>query len=364
MAANDPPTYANNTAIVEAVGRGEVPMGLVNHYYDFRARAEDPDLAVENHFFPEGDLGSLLLVTAGRSSRAPARSDDAEASIEFLLSTEERRSTSARRRSSSRWRPGPSRTDALPPFDEISSTRSTSTSWAAAWSARRADRCEWPRPLTGADPPRPGGGGRRSSWRGVFAAPLAYLVWRTATGDERLGELYTSSATLTPLRNTLVLAGATAASTAVLGTALAWVTTRTDLPLRRMWAVLRRAAARVPLVRGGPGVDSPRCRPAACWTSRWAPSAWRCPAPGVLGRVAGAHAVHLPLRAAAGGGPARQPAPLAGGERPPARARGPFAVFRTIVVPQVRGAIGAGALLVFLYALSDFGASCCCATTR
>jgi iron(III) transport system permease protein len=35
--------------------------------------------------------------------------------------------------------------------------------------------------------------------------------------------------------------------------------------------------------------------------------------------------------------------------------RGPFAVFRTIVVPQVRGAVGAGALLVFLYALSDFG---------
>src|ERR671910_538865 len=58
MAAGDPPTFDNNTAIVEAVGRGEVPMGLVNHYYAFRAKAEDPDLPVENHYFPDGDLSS------------------------------------------------------------------------------------------------------------------------------------------------------------------------------------------------------------------------------------------------------------------------------------------------------------------
>ena len=40
-----PATYANNLAIVEAVGRGEIPMGLVNHYYNERAKAEDPDIA-------------------------------------------------------------------------------------------------------------------------------------------------------------------------------------------------------------------------------------------------------------------------------------------------------------------------------
>ena len=42
MAANDPPTYDNNTAIVEAVGRGEIPMGLVNHYYLARPRPRTP----------------------------------------------------------------------------------------------------------------------------------------------------------------------------------------------------------------------------------------------------------------------------------------------------------------------------------
>jgi iron(III) transport system permease protein len=36
--------------------------------------------------------------------------------------------------------------------------------------------------------------------------------------------------------------------------------------------------------------------------------------------------------------------------------RGPWTTFATVVVPQVRGAVLAGALLVFLYTVSDFGA--------
>jgi iron(III) transport system permease protein len=188
----------------------------------------------------------------------------------------------------------------------------------------------------------------------VFAAPLAYLVWRTVTGDERLGELYTSSATLTPLRNTLVLAGATAASTAVLGTALAWLTTRTDLPLRRMWAALAALPLVFPSFVGAlaltaslsPGglLDEPLsavgvdvARPEGFW------GAWLVltlfTTPYVLLPVA-ARLASLPRSV-------EESARLLG--------RGPFAVFRTIVVPQVRGAVAAGALLVFLYALSDFG---------
>ena len=43
IAANDPVTFANNSAIVAAVGRGEIDVGLVNHYYVYQALAEDPD---------------------------------------------------------------------------------------------------------------------------------------------------------------------------------------------------------------------------------------------------------------------------------------------------------------------------------
>lgn len=86
MADNDAPTYANNTAIVEAVGRGEVPMGLVNHYYNVRAQAEDPGVPSENYTFPDGDIGSLLIVTAASALASSDRQEDANALIDFLLS--------------------------------------------------------------------------------------------------------------------------------------------------------------------------------------------------------------------------------------------------------------------------------------
>jgi iron(III) transport system substrate-binding protein len=88
MADNDSPTYPNNLAIVQAVARGEVPMGLVNHYYLHRERAENPDLSAENHFFPAGDLGSLLIVTAASIIDGTDRPDEAQQFIEFMLSAE------------------------------------------------------------------------------------------------------------------------------------------------------------------------------------------------------------------------------------------------------------------------------------
>ncbi|MEJ5253940.1 MAG: iron ABC transporter substrate-binding protein [Acidimicrobiales bacterium] len=91
MAANQSPVYANNTAIVAAVGRGEVPMGLVNHYYNVRAQAEDPNVASVNYFFPDGDLGSLLLVTATGVLRTSSHPQEAEELVRFLLAEESQR---------------------------------------------------------------------------------------------------------------------------------------------------------------------------------------------------------------------------------------------------------------------------------
>lgn len=88
MAANDAPTYSNNVAILEAVSRGEAEMGLVNHYYLVRALAEDPDLPVVNHFFEEGDIGSLLITTAAAIIEGNDKPDEAKALVDFLLSTE------------------------------------------------------------------------------------------------------------------------------------------------------------------------------------------------------------------------------------------------------------------------------------
>lgn len=122
LADGGAPTYGDNHAIVEAVGRGEVSMGLVNHYYALRALEEDPDLPVENHFFPEGDYGSTLLVTAAAIIEGTDQSDDAEALVEFLLSREAQEYFSEETFEyplASGVEPDP----ALPPFEEISATR-------------------------------------------------------------------------------------------------------------------------------------------------------------------------------------------------------------------------------------------------
>lgn len=88
LEANDARAYAGNTAIVQAVGRGDVPIGLVNHYYNFRAKAEDPGVASENYYFPDRDIGSLLIVTAIgvlSNSDVPELADQL---VEFMLGEE------------------------------------------------------------------------------------------------------------------------------------------------------------------------------------------------------------------------------------------------------------------------------------
>ncbi|MEX0665869.1 MAG: iron ABC transporter substrate-binding protein [Acidimicrobiia bacterium] len=86
MEANGARAYASNSAIVEAVGRGEVPMGLVNHYYAALAKAADPSTPVENHVFANEDVGSVILVTA---AAVIDQTDDrklAERFVRYLLS--------------------------------------------------------------------------------------------------------------------------------------------------------------------------------------------------------------------------------------------------------------------------------------
>ena len=83
-------TYANNVAILEAIARGEIDVGLVNHYYAYRKLAEDPASPVANHHFADGDVGSLVLVTsAALVQRDGQDSDTAERAgrlMDYLLS--------------------------------------------------------------------------------------------------------------------------------------------------------------------------------------------------------------------------------------------------------------------------------------
>lgn len=63
MIANGVQTYDNNSSQLEAVGRGEIDLGLVNHYYLYRFLAEQGEsFPVRNHYLADADIGSLINV--------------------------------------------------------------------------------------------------------------------------------------------------------------------------------------------------------------------------------------------------------------------------------------------------------------
>ena len=86
MAANNSPIFADNSSIVAAVGRGEVPMGLVNHYYNYRALDEDPSQPSLNYVFPGNDIGALLIASTVSVIETTDHADEAARFVEFLLS--------------------------------------------------------------------------------------------------------------------------------------------------------------------------------------------------------------------------------------------------------------------------------------
>lgn len=91
LVANGVESYAGNSAIVAAVGRGEVDVGLVNHYYNFRFLAEDPNHPGQNHQFDTDDPGSVLIVTGAAIVEGTEQPDEAARLIEWLLDEDAQR---------------------------------------------------------------------------------------------------------------------------------------------------------------------------------------------------------------------------------------------------------------------------------
>jgi iron(III) transport system substrate-binding protein len=91
MAANKPRTYANNNAIVEAVSRGEVEMGLVNHYYNHRFRQENPFTPTRNHGFAGDDVGALVIPSTASVLAGTDKATEAGRFVDFLLSASSQR---------------------------------------------------------------------------------------------------------------------------------------------------------------------------------------------------------------------------------------------------------------------------------
>jgi iron(III) transport system permease protein len=187
----------------------------------------------------------------------------------------------------------------------------------------------------------------------AFAAPFGYLVARNAAEGGDVVAVLTSRRALEPLARSLVLGVTVAAASAVLGTTLAWLLTRTDLPGRRMWQALVPLPLVIPSFVG-----------AAALVAAFARGGLVHEVTGVgdLPNVRGFTGAFLVLTLLSYPyvflTTAARLASMAPGLEESARLLGrrPLAVFRTVVLPQASGAIWAGTLLTFLYVLSDFGA--------
>ncbi len=172
----------------------------------------------------------------------------------------------------------------------------------------------------------------------VALLPLAYLLLRaTEAGWDTVIEILWRERTLRLVLRSVGLAAAVTGAGVVVGVTLAWLTTRTDLPGRRGWAVV----AALPLAM----------------PSFVAAYAWVSMVPGIAGfwgtflvLTASTYPyVYLPVAAAL-----RRVDPALE-EVSRSLGRGPWATHLTVTARQVRPAVAAGALLVALYALSDFG---------
>ncbi len=87
LVANGVQTYSGNSGIVDAIDRGEVDFGLVNHYYVYEIGAQNPDLDVANHFVPGDDVGSLVMTSGVAVLDTADDRETAERFVEYLLST-------------------------------------------------------------------------------------------------------------------------------------------------------------------------------------------------------------------------------------------------------------------------------------
>ena len=192
----------------------------------------------------------------------------------------------------------------------------------------------------------------------VLAAtvPIAYLVVRAADGGVDALELLWRARTLELLASTAILGVVVTMGAVALGVPLAWLTVRTDLPARRGWSVLSIAPLAIPsylLAFAFVGAFAPRG-----WVATLLAPLGVLSVPSVYGfggavlvlTLATMPYVVISTRAALLRiDPATEEAARSLG-------RGPWAAARTAVLPVIVPAVGAGALLACLYAVSDFGA--------
>jgi iron(III) transport system permease protein len=190
---------------------------------------------------------------------------------------------------------------------------------------------------------------------GLALLPVGYLVVRALGADVEALDLVLRPRTLVVAASTVALALLVGAGTIAVGVPLAWLTTRTDLPGRRLWAILVAVPLAIPsyvigfafLAALGPrGALQGLLEPLGV---RQLPSIGGLFGTTLVLVLAAYPYVLLSTRAALlRTDPSTEEAARLLGDRR-------RTVFRRVTLPILVPAIAAGSLLAVLYALSDFG---------
>lgn len=190
----------------------------------------------------------------------------------------------------------------------------------------------------------------------LMLLPPGYLLVRTLGSGADALEVLLSTRTLGILARTALLMAIVTASCAVLGVSLAWLTLRTDLPLRKAFGVLTSLPLVVPsyvfallaIAAVGPrGMVQGWLEPLG--VDRL-PSIFGLPGAAITLALLSFPYVMLPVKAALHRvDPAMEEAARSLG-------RNAVSAFLHVTLPLLRPSIVAGSLLVALYTLSDFGA--------
>ena len=189
----------------------------------------------------------------------------------------------------------------------------------------------------------------------VLLSPV-YLVLRAAEEGAGIGEILTQESVLRATWRTVILTVSVTATCIALAVPLAWLTVRTDLPLRTLWTVLLALPLSIPSFIGG-FVTVSALGPGGMLQDVLEPFGVQ-QVPSLYG-FKGAWLtlsfftypyIFLTVQAAL----RRADPSLEEASR--SLGKGPIETFFRVNLPQLRPAIAAGGILVALYVLSEFGA--------
>ncbi len=190
----------------------------------------------------------------------------------------------------------------------------------------------------------------------IAVSPVLYLVLRLSEAGNDAVDLIFNSGTLATLIRTLELGAAVLVCATLISLALAWLTVRTDLPLRRFWSVVTVLPLVIPSYVGaltviqalGPrGLLQQQLEP---YGVDRLPEIYGFPGAFVTLTLLTYPYLLLSIRTALWGmDPAME-------ESSRTLGHGPTSTFIRVVLPQLRPAIAGGGLLVLLYTMADFGA--------